>query len=84
MVVYLVGYLGGIGVFVLIRTYLIHGDWVLTSAVIMPSIASQVMISPDKLYPESAAWWVGALSMIGWSLLAGAVGILLNRRRDIA
>jgi ABC-2 type transport system permease protein len=84
MAVYLVGYVGGIGVFILIRTYLIHGDWVLTSAVALPSIASQVMISPDKLYPQSAAWWVGALVMIGWSVLAGAIGVLLNSRRDIS
>ncbi len=84
MAVYLVGYAGGIGVFVLIRTYLIHGDWVLTAAVSMPPIASQIMISPDKLYPESAAWWVGALVMIGWSVLAGAIGVLLTRRRDVS
>lgn len=84
MAIYLIGYVGGIGFFVLIRTYLIHGDWVLTSAVMMPSIASQVMISPDKLYPQSAAWWVGALVMIGWSLLAGTIGVWLTRRRDIS
>jgi ABC-2 type transport system permease protein len=83
-VVYLVGYVGGIGVFVLIRTYLIHGDWVLTSAVSLPPIASQIMISPDKLYPQSAAWWVGALVMIGWSLLAGSIGVWLTGRRDIS
>jgi ABC-2 type transport system permease protein len=84
MAIYLVGYLGGIGVFILIRTYLIHGDWVLTSAVSLPPIASQIMISPDKLYAQSAPWWVGALVMIGWSLLAGTVGVLLTRRRDIS
>lgn len=84
MAVYLIGYAGGIGVFILIRTYLIHGDWVLTAAVSLPPIASQIMISPDQLYPQSAAWWVGALVMIGWSVLAGAVGILLTRRRDIS
>lgn len=84
MAVYLIGYVGGIGVFILIRTYLIHGDWVLTAAVALPPIASQVMISPEKLYPQSAAWWVGALVMIGWSVLAGTVGVLLTRRRDIS
>ncbi len=84
MAIYIVGFAGGIGVFTLIRTYLIHGDWVLTSAVALPPIASQIMISPDKLYPQSAAWWVGALVMVGWSVLAGFVGILLTRRRDIA
>jgi ABC-type transport system involved in multi-copper enzyme maturation permease subunit len=84
MAVYLVGYVGGIGVFILIRTYLIHGDWVLTSAVSLPSIASQIMISPDKLYPQSAQWWVAALVMVGWSLLAGVIGLLLTRRRDVS
>jgi ABC-2 type transport system permease protein len=84
MAIYLVGYVGGIGVFMLIRTYLIHGDWVLTAAVALPPIASQIMISPDKLYPQSTFWWVGALVMIGWSVLAGTIGLLLTRRRDIA
>jgi hypothetical protein len=42
------------------------------------------MISPDKLYPQSAAWWVAALVMIGWSILAGAIGLFLTRRRDVA
>jgi ABC-2 type transport system permease protein len=84
MIVYLIGYAGGIAAFILIRTYLIHGDWVLTSAVILPPIASQIMISPEKLYTQSAAWWVGALVMIGWGVLAGLVGILLTRRRDVS
>lgn len=84
MGVSLVGYAGAIVVFELIRTYLIHGDWVLTAAVSIPPIASAVMISPDELYDQSAAWWVGALVMLGWALLAGGIGILLTRRRDIS
>jgi ABC-2 type transport system permease protein len=83
MVIYLVGFVGGLGVFNLIRSYLIHGDWVLTSAVAMPPIASAVMVSPEKVYPEAAPWWVGVLVMIGWSFTAGAIGVVLNRRRDI-
>jgi ABC-2 type transport system permease protein len=84
MGIYLIGYVGGIAFFVLIRNYVIHGDWVLTAAVSLPSIASQIMISPVKLYEQSAAWWVGALVMLGWSILAGVVGVLLTRRRDIS
>jgi len=84
MVIYLVGFVGGIAVFNLIRAYLIHGDWVLTAAVSMPAIASTIMVSPEKVYPEAAPWWVGALVMAGWSLVAGAIGVLLNRRRDIS
>jgi ABC-2 type transport system permease protein len=84
MVIYLVGFAGTILVFSLIREYLIHGDWVLTAAVSMPPIASQVMISPTKLYDESAAWWVGVIVMLAWSVLAGGIGVLLTRRRDIS
>ncbi|GIF98247.1 ABC transporter permease subunit [Catellatospora citrea] len=84
MIIYLGGFVGGMGVFTLIRNLLIHGDWVLTSAVVMPSIASQVMVSPEKLYPQAAQWWVGVLVMVGWSLVAATIGIVLNRRRDIA
>jgi ABC-type transport system involved in multi-copper enzyme maturation permease subunit len=84
MIVYLIGFAGGIAVFSIIHDYIIHRDGVLTAAVIMPSIASQIMISPDKLYDQSAVWWVGALVMIGWSALAGTIGLLLTRRRDIA
>ncbi|WP_155368100.1 ABC transporter permease [Catellatospora vulcania] len=84
MIIYLGGFVGGIGVFNLIRNFLIHGDWVLTSAVVMPSIASQVMVSPEKMYPQAAPWWVGVLVLTGWSLVAGAIGIVINRRRDIA
>jgi ABC-type transport system involved in multi-copper enzyme maturation permease subunit len=84
MIVYLVGYAGGIAVFELIRTYLIHGDWVLTAAVSMPPIASAIMISPDRLYDQSAVWWAAALVMLGWALLSGGIGVLLTRRRDIS
>jgi ABC-2 type transport system permease protein len=82
-VVYLVGFIGGLGVFNLIRSYLIHGDWVLTSAVAVPPIASAIMVAPEKVYPEAAPWWAGALVMLGWSFVATVIGILINRRRDI-
>jgi ABC-type transport system involved in multi-copper enzyme maturation permease subunit len=84
MVIYLVGYAGGILVFELIRNYVIQRDGVLTAAVIMPSIASQIMISPDKLYDQSAPWWVAALVMVGWAVVAGSYGIYLTNRRDIS
>ncbi len=49
----------------------------------MPSIASKIMISAEQPYPEAAAWWVGALVLLGWSVLAGLTGILIGRSRDI-
>lgn len=84
MIVYFGGLIGGIGVFSLIREYVVHEDWVLTSAVAMPPIASQIMVSPEKLYPEAAPWWAGVLVLTGWSLVAGVIGVVINRRRDIA
>jgi ABC-2 type transport system permease protein len=84
LVTYLVGFAGGIAVFNLIHEFILKKDWVLTASVILPPIASQIMVSPEKLFPESPKWWVGALVMIGWSVLAGAVGMWLNRRRDIS
>ncbi len=84
MVVYLVGYVGGIGVFILIRTYLIHGDWVLT----VGGVAALDRVPNHDLAGQALSavrgWWVGALVMIGWSLLAGTIGVLLTRRRDIS
>jgi ABC-2 type transport system permease protein len=84
MVIYLLGFVGAIGIFTFIRTHLIHHDWVLAAAVTAPSIASEVMVSPVKPYPQAAPWWVGALALIAWSIVAGTIGIVLNRRRDIA
>lgn len=84
MVIYLGGFIGGIAVFALIREFIIHKDGVLTAAVIMPSIASQIMVAPERLYEQAAVWWVGALVLFGWSVVSGLIGILLTRRRDIA
>jgi ABC-2 type transport system permease protein len=84
MIIYLIGFGGGFLAFNLIHTFLIKKDWVLTAAVSLPTIASQIMITPEKLYPQAAAWWVGALVMVGWGVLAGLAGIVLTRRRDIS
>jgi ABC-2 type transport system permease protein len=84
MIIYLIGFGGGFLAFNLIHTFLIKKDWVLTAAVSLPPIASQIMITPEKLYPQAAVWWVGALVMGGWGVLAGLTGILLTRRRDVS
>jgi ABC-2 type transport system permease protein len=81
---YSVGYYLAIGIFVLIRTFIIERDGVLTAAVIVPAIAAQVAISPVKTYPQSAAQWVGVAVMIGYGLLFGAIGIYFTRKRDVS
>jgi ABC-2 type transport system permease protein len=51
--------------------------------VILPSIASQVMISGADI-PGLPSWWVGALVLFGYALITGVAGTLIVRRRDIA
>ena len=67
-----------------IRQFLIKDDWVLTAQVAVPSIASMVMTSTDRLYPEAPPQWVGALVLVGYGLVAGVIGTLITRRRDIS
>jgi ABC-2 type transport system permease protein len=82
-VLYLVGTQAAQAVFFLVYTFLIKKDWVLTSMVVVPSVASQVMISVVKLYPQSPAQWVGAAVLLGYGFVAGVFGVLLTRKRDI-
>jgi hypothetical protein len=42
------------------------------------------MITPEKTFPQSPVWWVGALVLVGYGVLFGAVGTLITRKRDIS
>ncbi len=68
----------------LIYTFLIKKTWVLTAMVAWPAIASGIMISPEDAYPYAPDWWVGGLVLVGYSVLFGAIGTLITRRRDIS
>jgi hypothetical protein len=59
-------------------------DWILTAQVIVPSVASAVMISPTKTFDQSPAQWVGAVVLVAYGIVAGLVGTAILRRRDIA
>jgi ABC-2 type transport system permease protein len=83
-VLYLVGASAAGSVFDLIHTYWINKDWVLTLQVIVPEVASTVMISPTKTFTQSPAEWVGAAVLIAYGIVAGLVGTSILRRRDIA
>lgn len=83
-VLYLVGASAAGSVFDLIHTYWINQDWVLTLQVIVPEVASTVMISPTKTFTQSPAEWVGAVVLIAYGIVAGLVGTSILRRRDIA
>lgn len=49
----------------------------------VPSIASMLMVSGGQT-PGMPPWWVGALVLLGYAVVAGVIGILITRRRDIA
>lgn len=70
----------------------LKADWILQAPVAIPTVASQIMIKTD---PEVVTavdtglavqpqWWVGLIIMISWGVLAGLVGTLLSRARDIS
>lgn len=55
-------------------------DW----QVLIPSVASSVMTTGSGEADGGLAWWVGALILLGYAVVAGAIGILITRRRDIS
>jgi ABC-2 type transport system permease protein len=71
-------------VITLIRQYLIKQDWVDTAQVILPAVASQVMVTVGRAFEHAPPQWVGALVLIGYGVVAGLIGTLITRRRDIS
>ena len=74
--------------FGLIRQFVIKKDWVWDFIVSVPGVASQIMISPEPLTfgpgEHGPPWWAGALVLVGYGILAGIVGTLITRKRDIS
>ncbi|MDG4833132.1 ABC transporter permease [Solwaraspora sp. WMMD1047] len=58
-------------------------EWIGELQVLVPSIASSLMISGTEL-PGSPPQWVGAVVLIGYALVTGTVGSLIMRTRDIS
>ncbi len=82
-VLYLVGtQLAQVAFFVL--SAWLDSEAVLHWQVIVPSTASQVMTLGGEGIPGSPEWWVGALVLLGYAVVAGVVGTLITRKRDIS
>ncbi|WP_434741563.1 ABC transporter permease [Micromonospora sp. SH-82] len=81
-VVYLIGTQVAGLFFFLLSTWL-ESDAVMKWQVVMPSVASSVMVNSIES-PMLPAWWVGALVLVGYALVTGAAGILITRKRDIS
>lgn len=67
--------------------------WVIQSMVALPAVASSVMISPERVqlwFTDTGnpiygpPWWVGALILLGYGVIATWLGTLFIRRRDIS
>lgn len=82
VVLYLVGTTAANLVFFLLQQWL-KVDWISKLAVVVPSTASQLMISGTEL-PGNPPQWVGAAVLIGYAAVTAAVGTAIMRRRDIA
>jgi ABC-2 type transport system permease protein len=85
---YLVSWPAASVLFGIIRTYVIKDDWVWNLVVALPGVASSIMVAPERirLFGNSNAppWWVGMLVLLGYGLVAGGIGTLITRRRDIS
>lgn len=62
--------------------FLTHQDWVQKLAVVVPSIASQVMITGGDI-PGNPPQWLGAVVLVAYAIAAGTIGTLLTRSRDV-
>ena len=79
--VYVIGYFGATTLFFLLTPRI--GEWFGKLQVLVPPLASQLMISGTEL-PGNPPRWVGAVVLVGYAVVAGGLGTWLMKRRDIA
>ncbi|WP_127497748.1 prolipoprotein diacylglyceryl transferase family protein [Actinoplanes solisilvae] len=58
-------------------------EWINNLQVLVPTSASQLMISGTDL-PGSPPQWVGAIVLIGYAVVTGLLGTWITKRRDIS
>jgi ABC-2 type transport system permease protein len=80
-IAYVIGNFGATLAFFLLTEYVAR--WISKLQVIVPTTASQLMIAGTDL-PGNPPRWVGAAVLIGYALVAGVIGTLIVRRRDIS
>jgi len=68
-------------IFALLTNYV--AQWFEKLQVLVPTTASQLMLSGTEL-PGNPPRWVGAVVLIGYAAVAGVVGTLITKRRDIS
>jgi ABC-type transport system involved in multi-copper enzyme maturation permease subunit len=83
VVLYLIGTQAATLAFFLLSE-LFDNEALLEWAVVVPSVASQGMVSATPDLPNTPAWWACALVLVGYAVVTGTIGVLLTRRRDIS
>jgi ABC-2 type transport system permease protein len=81
ILLYLAGYIGALIVISTLSNR--FGDWINDVAVLVPSLASQLMVTGTDI-PGNPPRWAGAAVLIGYAVITSAVGTLVLRRRDIS
>ncbi|MEW2381732.1 ABC transporter permease [Micromonospora sp. NPDC047707] len=78
-------YLGGtIGAVIVISTLAARfGDWINNLQLLVPSLASGLMVTGAEI-PGNPPRWAGAAVLVGYAVVAGVIGTLTVRRRDIS
>jgi ABC-type transport system involved in multi-copper enzyme maturation permease subunit len=71
-----------VGVLLTLLAGWLDQDWILDLMYALPSAASSVMTSAERL-PDAPAWYVGAAILLAYGLVAAGLGSLITRRRDI-
>jgi len=59
------------------------GEWINKLQLLVPSLASSLMVSGAEI-PGNPPRWAGAAVLIGYAVVAGVIGVLTIRRRDIS
>jgi ABC-2 type transport system permease protein len=81
LVLYLIASQVAAGIIQLVA-FLTHTEWLTKLAVVVPSVASQALITGGDI-PGSPPQWLGALVLIGYAVVAGTIGTLLTAYRDV-
>ena len=79
--VYVVGSLGASIIFQILTQNV--AEWFSKLEVLVPTTASALMISGTDL-PGNPPRWVGAVVLLGYAIIAGVLGTVIMKRRDIA
>ncbi|SCL18895.1 ABC-2 family transporter protein [Micromonospora nigra] len=81
ILLYLGGTIGAATVIALLASR--YGEWINDLQLLVPSLASSLMVAGTDI-PGNPPRWAGAAVLIGYAVVAGAIGALTMRRRDIS